>query len=262
MKYFIAGLLMTLGLGAYAQRGSEGQFKYVLHKADTRGVSEIAWLLSYHTFSFSDYYDPDRMNFGALRVLNDDRIDPGKGFGTHPHKNMEIITIPLEGTVEHKDNMKNRGLIEAGDVQIMSAGTGITHSEYNYSKTEPLKLLQIWVLPNMLNVKPRYQQKNGVLTHQPDNTLIKVVSPTDTSALFLYQNAEFSVGRFTKGHKVTYPVAFKGNGVYAFIINGKAKVNGIEVSSRDGLGIWNTVKILIEASEDLHILLMDVPIVD
>lgn len=262
MKYLILYLLSAMVISANAQTKPEGQFKYVLHKANTRGTSEIAWLLSHHTFSFSDYYDPERMNFGALRVLNDDRIDGGKGFGTHPHNNMEIITIPLEGTVEHKDNMKNRGLINAGDVQIMSAGTGITHSEYNYSKTDPLKLLQIWVFPNQQNVKPRYQQKNGVLKDQPDNTLIKVVSPTDTNALFLYQNAVFSVGKYKKNHKVTYPFAFKGNGVYAFIIKGKARVNGINLDVRDGLGVWNTGNISIEAVEDLQILLMDVPMID
>ncbi|WP_081671093.1 pirin family protein [Sporocytophaga myxococcoides] len=262
MKHLILCMLSALVLSANAQTKPEGQFKYVLHKANTRGTSEIAWLLSYHTFSFSDYYDPDRMNFGTLRVLNDDRIDGGKGFGTHPHNNMEIITIPLEGTVEHKDNMKNRGLINAGDVQIMSAGTGITHSEYNYSKSDTLRLLQIWVFPNQQNVQPRYQQKNGVLKNQPINTLVKVVSPNDTTALFLYQNAVFSVGKFKKNHKVAYPLAFKGNGVYAFIIKGKAKINGIDLAARDGLGIWNADKISIEASEDLQILLMDVPMID
>lgn len=238
------------------------KFDYVLHKADTRGESKANWLKSKHTFSFNRYYDPDRMNFGALRVLNDDDIAAGKGFPTHPHKDMEIITIPLQGAVEHQDNMGNKGTIKAGDIQIMSAGTGITHSEFNHSKENPLQLLQIWVLPNKAKVTPRYQQINGVLKSLKPNSFVKIVAPNDTNAVFLYQDAVFSMGKFEKNKKADYPIAFKGNGVYAFIIEGSAEINGIPVNRRDGIGIWNTEKLSIQATDNLQILLMDVPMID
>ena len=238
------------------------QGKYVLHKANTRGETNAGWLLAKHSFSFNDYYDPERMNFGALRVLNDDLIGKGSKFPMHSHANMEIISVPLEGGMAHKDDMGHSGVIRAGDVQIMSAGTGITHSEANESKKDTLKSLQIWVLPNKGNVKPRYQQLNGILANQPQNTFKRFVSPTDSNALFLYQNAVFSMGRFAKSKKTSYKIAFEGNGVYAFVIEGSAKINGVEVGRRDGIGVWGVQELTIEATSDLRVLLMDVPMID
>jgi quercetin 2,3-dioxygenase len=233
-------------------------FKYVLHKANTRGETATGWLKAKHTFTFNNYYDPERMNFGALRVFNDDWIDANKGFPLHPHNNMEIITIVLKGAVHHKDDFGNEGTINAGDVQIMSAGTGITHSESN-PRNEPLELFQVWVFPNKKNVKPRYQQKNGIINNLPANAFRTIVSPTDTNGVFLYQNSVFSMGRFDNKRKAEYKMAYKGNGVYAFIVEGSATINGIAADRRDGIGIWNTDKLSIEATSNLKILLMEVP---
>ncbi|MFN3405664.1 MAG: pirin family protein [Cytophagaceae bacterium] len=236
--------------------------KYVLHKANTRGEFEGGWLKARYSFSFNTYYDPARMNFGVLRVLNDDRIDPAKGFGTHPHDNMEIITIPLQGAVEHKDNMGNHGIIRAGDVQVMSAGKGVRHSEVNPSSKDTLKLLQIWVFPNKKDVQPRYQQMNGITNDIPVNTFKKLVAPDDEKALFVYQNVVFSMGEFKAGARTEYNIAYKGNGVYVFIIEGNAKINGVDVTRRDGIGIWNTDKLQIEIQDNSKILLMDVPMIN
>ena len=238
------------------------QMQYVLHKASTRGETNAGWLLAKHTFSFNEYYDPDRMNFGALRVLNDDRIAGGKGFPTHGHNNMEIITIPLEGSIQHRDNMGNAGVVKTGDIQVMSAGTGITHSEANNSGTDTLRLLQIWVLPNKRNVKPRYHQIDGILNGHALNTFKTIVSPSGQGAMFIYQDAVFSMGKFDKGESAEYALSFKGNGVYAFIIEGSAVINGVAVSRRDGIGIWNTDKLAIEATSGLRVLLMEVPMLN
>lgn len=245
-----------------AKSSEKPQMQYVLHKAGTRGETNAGWLLAKHTFSFNDYYDPDRMNFGTLRVLNDDRIDPGRGFPTHGHNNMEIITIPLKGSVHHKDNMGNSGVINAGDIQVMSAGTGITHSEANNSKDDTLRLLQIWVLSARQNVQPRYDQMNGILNNPPKNGFKKILDPADTAAMFIYQDAVFSMGYFDKNKMAEYKIAKPGNGVYAFIIEGRATINGIEVNRRDGIGIWDVSQLSIQAGENLQILLMDVPMID
>jgi quercetin 2,3-dioxygenase len=245
---------------SHSQTKTEAKkMNYVLHKADTRGETKASWLYAKHSFTFNNWYDPDKMNFGALRVLNDDWIDKGGAFPMHPHNNMEIITIVLDGSIHHTDNMGNSGVINAGDIQVMSAGIGITHAEANASKSEQLRLLQIWVLPNKKNVVPRYQQLNGVLKNQPKNSFKKVVAPDDSNAAFVYQNTVFQMGIFDKGKKAEYTIAFSGNGVYAFILEGSANINGVLVSRRDGLGIWNTGKLVIEAKEDLKLLLMDVP---
>ena len=246
-------------ISAAVKKGAINDFKYVLHKAETRGETTTGWLLAKHSFTFNNYYDPDRMNFGALRVFNDDWIDKDKGFPFHPHNNMEIITIVLNGSMHHQDDFGNSGVIRASDVQIMSAGTGITHAETNPSKTEHIESFQIWVIPNKKNVKPRYQQKNGILNNIPQNTFKTIVSPTDTTAAFLYQNAVFSIGNLSNKKQFNYPLSFTGNGVYAFVIEGSAMVNGITVNRRDGIGVWNTPQITIEATSELKILLMDVP---
>jgi quercetin 2,3-dioxygenase len=259
MKFLIFAVFNLLISFASFSQASQANFKYVLHKADTRGETKAGWLHAKHTFTFNNYYDPERMNFGALRVFNDDRIDRGRGFPTHPHNNMEIITIVLKGSVFHKDDFGNSGVIKAGDVQIMSAGTGINHSEANNSSTEDIELFQVWVFPNKKDVKPRYQQKSGLLNNLPKNGFRTLVSPSDTNAVFLYQNAVFVMGGLDAQKKTEYKIRFSGNGVYAFIVEGSGKINGIQVNRRDGIGIWETSKINIEAGSDMKILLMEVP---
>ena len=189
----------------------------ILHKAETRGDADHGWLHSRHTFSFANYYDPERVNFGMLRVLNDDIVSAGRGFGSHPHDNMEIISIPLEGDLEHKDSMGNVSVIKHGDVQVMSAGTGITHSEYNKNKDKPVKFLQIWVFPNLRNVTPRYDQIT-LTQSERHNKLQQILSPDpDDAGVWIYQNAWFHLGQFDKGFSADYNIKLNGNGVYAFI---------------------------------------------
>lgn len=231
----------------------------ILHKADTRGDANHGWLHSRHTFSFADYYNPDRVNFGALRVLNDDIVEAGKGFGTHPHDNMEIISIPLEGDLEHRDSMGNIAVIQHGDVQVMSAGTGIFHSEYNKNEDRLVKFLQIWVFPNKKNVKPRYDQITLNIADR-HNKLQQVLSPSpDDEGVWIHQNAWFFMGNFDKGFSADYKIKVRGNGVYAFMLKGDATINDQPLSTRDGLGIWDVEFLSIKADSDAEILLMEVP---
>jgi redox-sensitive bicupin YhaK (pirin superfamily) len=231
----------------------------ILHKADSRGDANHGWLHSRHTFSFADYYDPERVHFGMLRVLNDDVVEAGRGFGTHPHDNMEIISIPLEGDLEHKDSMGNVALIRSGDIQVMSAGTGITHSEYNKNKDRPVKFLQIWVFPNKRNVMPRYDQITLNIEDR-HNKLQQILSPDpDDEGVWIYQNAWFHLGRFDKGFSAEYKIKSVGNGVYAFILSGKISIGDQELKSRDGFGIWDTGSFSITANSDSEFLLMEVP---
>lgn len=231
----------------------------VLHKADSRGDANHGWLHSRHTFSFADYYDPDRVHFGALRVLNDDIVEAGMGFGTHPHDNMEIISIPLEGDLEHKDSMGTISIIKHGDVQVMSAGTGITHSEYNKNKDKRVKFLQIWVIPNKLDVKPRYDQ---IILNIADrhNKFQQILSPDpDGEGVWIYQNAWFHLASFDKGFSADYEIKAKGNGVYTFVLNGDITINDQKLNSRDGFGIWDVEKITVKADSAAEFLLMEVP---
>ncbi|MDR0507415.1 MAG: pirin family protein [Dysgonamonadaceae bacterium] len=233
-----------------------------LYKANTRGHAFHGWLDTYHTFSFADYCNPERIRFGALRVLNDDTVKGGKGFGTHPHDNMEIITIPIKGGVKHGDNMGNSGVIREGDVQVMSAGTGVRHSEYNADSKDPVNFFQIWVFPNKKDVTPRYEQKQmNFLEHK--NTLSEIVTPYPTEhALWIYQEAWFSIGIFEQGKEFRYELKAKNHGVFVMIIKGKFNVSGIEIEDRDGLGLWDTDFITIKAlSDEARILLIDVPMI-
>ena len=232
----------------------------LIHKAATRGHADHGWLRTNHTFSFADYYNPERVHFGALRVLNDDYIAGGMGFGTHPHDNMEIITIPLEGDLEHKDSMGNGTVIKHGDVQVMSAGTGITHSEYNHNKTKPVQLLQIWVFPNKRNVTPRYDQIT-LDVNQRHNKLQQILSPnSDDEGVWIHQDAWFHIGRFDQNFETTYTWKKQGNGVYVFVIKGNITVNGTALNERDGSGIWNTDTMTIQAnSANAELLIMEVP---
>lgn len=231
----------------------------LFHKADSRGDANHGWLHSKHTFSFAGYYNPERMHFGVLRVLNDDKVAAGQGFGTHPHDNMEIISIPLEGDLEHKDSMGNTSIIRNGDIQVMSAGSGITHSEYNHNKDRDVKFLQIWVFPNKRNVTPRYDQ---ITLNSDDrkNKLQQIVSPNpDDDGVWIHQNAWFHLGHFDKGTSQTYHFKQKGNGLYVFDLKGNLKVDNQLMESRDGFGIWNVEEVKITAESDTEFLLMEVP---
>ena len=231
----------------------------VLHKAHTRGSADHGWLKVNHTFSFANYRNPQRMNFGVLRVLNDDTIAGGKGFGTHPHDNMEIITIPLEGDLKHKDNMGNGAIIKNGDVQVMSAGTGITHSEFNANADQEVKLLQIWLFPNQRNVKPRYDQLSLQSIKKKD-AFYQILSPnSNDQGVWIHQNAWFSLGEFTRNKRLNYDLKSKQNGVYAFIIEGQATIQNQKLDKRDGFGIWNTDSLDITVTKGAKILLMEVP---
>ena len=233
---------------------------YILHKADSRGHANHGWLESYHTFSFANYQNKDRMNFGVLRVLNDDRVNQGMGFGKHPHDNMEIISIPLEGDLEHQDSMGNTTVIKEGDIQIMSAGTGIFHSEKNKNQNQLVKFLQIWIYPNKKNVNPRYDQITLDLKDR-HNKLQQILSPNpEDEGVWIHQDAWFHIGRFDKGFSNSYPLKKSGNGIYAFVLKGDFTVGDIHLNERDGLGIWDTESIKITAdSEGAEILLMEVP---
>lgn len=232
----------------------------VLHKADTRGHANHGWLDSHHSFSFANYYNPDRMHFGVLRVLNDDRVNAGMGFGTHPHDNMEIISIPLEGDLEHKDSMNNVAVIKHGDIQVLSAGSGITHSEYNKNKDRLTKFLQIWIFPNKKDVTPRYDQITLNLADR-HNKFQQILSPNaDDEGVWIHQDAWFHLGKFDKDFTTEYNIKRKGNGVYVFVIKGDVTIDGQNLNERDGLGIWDTDKIKVTAnSQDAEVLLMDVP---
>ncbi|WP_026210113.1 pirin family protein [Flexithrix dorotheae] len=232
--------------------------KTIIHKAETRGHANHGWLDSHHTFSFANYYDPERVHFGTLRVLNDDIVEGGMGFGKHPHDNMEIISIPLSGDLEHKDSMGNTAVIRENDVQVMSAGTGIFHSEYNKNKDSKVNFLQIWVFPKERNIKPRYDQK----TYDPKdrtNRFQTVVSPTDPEAVSINQDAYFSLGNFTSGQKTNYKISSPENGAYFFLLEGKIKIGQETLEKRDGIGIWDASTLEIEILEDAEILVMDVP---
>lgn len=234
--------------------------KTILHKANTRGKADHGWLKSFHTFSFAGYHDSERMHFGVLRVLNDDTVNGGMGFGKHPHDNMEIISIPLEGDLEHSDSMGNVTVIRKGDIQVMSAGTGVYHSEYNKNPNEPVKFLQIWIFPNKKNVTPRYDQ---ITLNENDrkNKLQQVLSPNENDeGVWIHQDAWFHMGTFDKGKLDMYSMKKAGNGVYAFVLKGKFLINEIEMDNRDGLGIFETNEFKLESGEDgSEILLMEVP---
>lgn len=233
--------------------------KTIIHRAATRGHANHGWLNSHHTFSFANYHNPERMNFGVLRVLNDDTVSAGMGFGNHPHDNMEIISIPLEGDLEHKDSMGNVTVIKEGDVQVMSAGTGVTHSEYNKNKDKEVKFLQIWVFPNKKNVTPRYDQIS-LRDIAKENAFYQVLSPNkEDEGVWIQQDAWFHIGKFTKGYSDAYTIKKEGNGVYAFILEGEVTVNGETLSKRDGIGIWETDSFEVNATEDARVLLMEVP---
>jgi redox-sensitive bicupin YhaK (pirin superfamily) len=232
----------------------------ILHKANSRGHANHGWLNSYHSFSFAHYYDPSRMNFGVLRVLNDDTVAPGIGFGAHPHNNMEIISIPLEGDLQHKDSMGNVQVIKQGDIQVLSAGTGIQHSEMNKNKDQEVKFLQIWLFPNRKNVQPRYDQLS-LDQSKMKNEFLQILSPfADDDGVWIHQNAWFHMAELDKGLSKEYNFKSDKNGLYVFLLEGSMEVDGQQLAQRDGLGIWDTNKVKFTSlSEDAKVLLMEVP---
>lgn len=230
---------------------------YILHKANTRGEANHGWLHSFHTFSFANYMNNERIHFGNLRVLNDDTVAAGMGFGTHPHQNMEIISIPLFGDLAHKDSMGSEEIIKQGDIQVMSAGTGVTHSEYNANTDKEAKFLQIWVFPNKQNVSPRYDQMTF-----PDvrNELVQIISPnTDDAGLWIHQDAWFHLGKVDAGFKTTYELKKPANGLYVFIIEGDVIIDETELNRRDAIGITEAKSVSIHAKSNAEILLIEVP---
>ena len=231
----------------------------VYHPAGSRGHANHGWLDSYHTFSFANYQNPDRIHFGALRVLNDDTVAGGRGFGRHPHDNMEIISIPLSGGLEHQDSLGNQAIIRQHDVQVMSAGTGVAHSEKNHSATDPVKFLQIWVFPNQRGVAPRYAQQRFPPAER-HNRLLQVVAPNATEgAVWIHQDAWFHLGNFDQGFATDYQLKKPGNGVYAFVLEGDVTINGQALHRRDGLGLWEVAHLAIRADSAAELLLMEVP---
>ncbi|MFC3810782.1 pirin family protein [Lacihabitans lacunae] len=234
--------------------------KTIFFSNTDRGHANHGWLNSYHTFSFGGYHNPSKMNFGALRVLNDDTVNAGMGFSKHPHDNMEIVSIPLEGGLEHQDSMGNKTLIKKGEVQIMSAGTGVFHSEKNESGKAPVKFLQIWVFPDKKNIEPRYDQKIFDLAARK-NKFQTVVSPLETTdeGVKINQNAWFSLVDLANENTLTYNLKDKNNGVYVFVLEGELEIDGQKLSKRDGLGITETEAVTITSSQDAEVLLMEIP---
>lgn len=235
--------------------------KTIFHEAGSRGYAKHGWLTTHHSFSFASYYDPARMGFGALRVLNDDQIVAGAGFGRHPHENMEIITIPLSGSLKHEDSMGNSAVVTTGEVQVMSAGTGVEHAEYNASETEALTLFQIWILTATLNVAPRYDQRRFDPAEY-HNTFRQVVGPIDTKeGLGIYQDARIFLGRFEAGQEFAYTLATEGHGVYFLVIEGEATIVGKKLGKRDALGVWETKEVALKADTEAFLLAIEVPMI-
>ncbi len=231
----------------------------VIHPANTRGNANHGWLNAFHSFSFANYYNPDRNQFGALRVLNDDTIAGGMGFGTHPHNNMEIITIPFEGDLAHKDSMGNAATIKTGDVQVMSAGSGIQHSEFNPNADQQTKLFQIWLFPNKKDVTPRYQQITLDASKQKNN-FAQILSPNaDDEGVWIHQDAWFFMADFDKDFSKKYTLKKSGNGVYLIVISGAIMVDGQLLNTRDAIGITNFETLDIEATTDAKFLIMEIP---
>jgi redox-sensitive bicupin YhaK (pirin superfamily) len=231
-----------------------------IHKADTRGSADHGWLKAKHSFSFANYYDESRIHFGLLRVLNDDIVEPAMGFGTHPHDNMEIVTIPLVGALEHKDSMGHIEVLRPGEIQIMSAGSGLRHSEYNHSKTELVNLLQIWVFPGVKDIEPRYDQR--VFDDEgKKNKFQTLVSPDkeNKDTMWINQNAYFSLAKIENGKEINYNINSEGNGVYIFIIEGQISIDGQVFDKRDGIGIEKSDSISITAGKESYVLAIEIP---
>lgn len=234
---------------------------YTIRKANDRGYADYGWLQAYYSFSFASYYDPENIQFGALRVLNNDTIAPGMGFGTHPHNNMEIITIPLRGSITHRDSMGHTEEVHSGEIQVMSAGKGIEHSEFNASRSQELELLQIWILPNTKDVEPRYQQLKYECKSE-SNTWVQLVSPhVEDPGAWIHQNAWISMCATSEGNEMTYQKNIKQNGIYLFVLEGAYQINTIRVNQRDAIEVRNNdEKIILESLSNSRCLVIEVPL--
>lgn len=235
--------------------------KKVIHKSNTRGYVNHGWLESQHSFSFAGYFNPDRMNFGALRVFNDDIVQPKMGFGTHPHSNMEIISIPLSGALSHKDSMGNKKAITTGEVQAMTAGTGLTHSEFNDSSTEKVNFFQLWIMPNKQNVVPNYDQKHFNESERKDQlqVLVSSVDTINDGSLKIQQDAKISRITLSQGNDINYQLKSEKHGLYIFNIDGSIMVSDEELEKRDAVGVWETKEATIKANLTSDLLLVEVP---
>lgn len=234
--------------------------KTVYHAATSRGFQDHGWLKANHSFSFANWHHPDRVHFGALRVLNDDYIAAGRGFGTHPHDNMEIVTIPLVGDLTHQDSMGHKAVICEGDIQVISAGTGIYHSEQNQREDSAVELLQLWFFPNQKDVTPRYDQIS-IRDLKKENTFYQILSPNPTdSGSWIYQDVWMHLGDFSTAHSTTYSLGAPSNGVYVFVLEGGVKIGDYSLTKRDALGVWDTPTIEFAIEKNSRILLIDVPL--
>jgi redox-sensitive bicupin YhaK (pirin superfamily) len=233
--------------------------KTIIHKAGERGHADHGWLNAHHSFSFANWHNPERVHFGMLRVLNDDIVAPGMGFGMHPHNDMEIITIILEGALQHKDNMGNGSVIKPGDVQVMSAGTGVVHSEFNPSKTEATNLFQLWIFPKENNIQPRYDQKTFDVNDRKNKVQVVASGFKLNGELYIHQDAALCMASIDASNKITYTPLKQGNGVYLMVVNGKVKIAGNELERRDAIGIREMDSFDIEASENSEVLIVEVP---
>ncbi|RFN58480.1 pirin family protein [Marixanthomonas ophiurae] len=235
--------------------------KKILHPATSRGTANFGWLKAKYSFSFGNYFNPDRLQFGKLRVLNDDQVESAMGFGKHPHKNMEIVTIPQSGALKHQDSMGNSGIVKSGDIQVMSAGTGVEHSEVNASTTEPVTLFQIWVIPDKEDVSPRYDQKKiaPLLKDNSFSTIVKPKSEAQENELWIHQQAFFSIGTFSEKTETSYSLYNKSHCVYVFVIDGTILVDNETLNKRDAIGIWDTDTISITANGNSRVLLIETP---
>ena len=233
--------------------------KKVIHKAEDRGFADHGWLKAAHSFSFASFYDPKKSHFGLLRVLNDDIVSPGMGFGTHGHDNMEIVTIPLKGALAHKDSLGSEGTIEYGEVQIMSAGSGIQHSEFNASSTEAVNLLQIWVFPKVRNIEPRYDQRRFDYSQGLNDFQVLISPEKNEETMWINQDAYFSIGNFEAAKNLSYKIKQQGNGAYVFLIEGDVKVAAESLKSRDAIGVFDTDSFELEVADKAMILVIEVP---
>ncbi len=230
-----------------------------LYPASERGHVNFGWLDSHHSFSFGHWYNPDKVHFGALRVLNDDIVKEGAGFGTHPHDNMEIVSIPLKGSLAHKDSTGTDGIIRTGDIQIMSAGSGIQHSEFNPSTTEAANFLQIWVIPKLRNIHPRYDQRAFDANDRLNKWQV-VISPDEKeNALWINQDARFALAKLEEGNEIFFEPKFKGNGVYVFVIEGAVSVDNKTIGKRDAIGVFDTNGFTVKAERNAEVLAIEIP---
>ncbi len=233
--------------------------KTIFHPAQERGHADFGWLNSHHSFSFGQWYNPEKVHFGALRVLNDDIVQGAQGFGAHPHDNMEIVSIPLSGALAHKDSTGTDGIIKTGDVQIMSAGSGIRHSEYNASKSDPVNFLQIWVFPKEENIKPRYEQKTFDGSQHQNDWQVVVSPDKEEGGVWINQDARFSFADLKPGATLTYTPKFKDNGVYFFVIEGEVEAGGQSLGKRDAVGIWEVPSVDVKSKNSARVLAIEVP---